>query len=660
MSIAVMSRIRLVGLNTERNKILDTLQKNYRFEARATNPICDLPKISDPKRLATTQSKLAKIAFAIDFLSGIGVRAETAISKNKQYLTDAHLPSDEELSLKISKARIIVKDEDFYDVAAKEYELMSVCDELDKLSKSLVENASNVNKINQSVRALNPYRDLPINFSTLGDHKTFYLAQAYHQSETAKTDNLTEDFVAAVEVRRNLGTVVTIACELENKTKLLKRLGEGGFTLCPFDFDGTAADRLNELDLERAELAREELSMFVRAIALRKNIKELKILYDIINLEAERIAAESEFLKTESAFVLEGWVPERVKDEVKADLESVTSNVYIEFLRPKQEDMPPTLAENPKLIQPFESITNMYSAPKYREIDPNTVMGIFFFIFFGIMIGDAGYGFVLTAVGLALGLRSRMEKGTKSMMLLIGICGISAIAWGVIFGGYFAIDFGTDIALWFNPMANPMNLLILSVVLGCLQLAVGYIIKGIKLCQQGKPFSAIFDSGFIVLLILALGCLGLSMTLKSGQSAWQTAAIVLAIIGIVGIVLTAGRQNKGVIGKVTGAFSGLYGLVGLFSDILSYLRIFGLGLASGAIGLAFNTLGSIFFGSVFGYFIGIPVLILLHVFNIGIGVLGAYVHNARLQFLEFYGKFYDGEGRLFSPLGERTKYTRFN
>ena len=141
----------------------------------------------------------------------------------------------------------------------------------------------------------------------------------------------------------------------------------------------------------------------------------------------------------------------------------------------------------------------------------------------------------------------------------------------------------------------------------------------------------------------------------------MTVGLGLMIASLAGILLTAGRHNKGVLSKIMGGFSGLYGLVNLLSDVLSYARLFGLGLASGAIGMAFNTLGSMFFSiPIAGYAIGIIILVPLHAFNLGIGVLGAYVHNARLQFLEFYGKFYEGGGRPFSPMGEKTKYVRFS
>lgn len=210
-------------------------------------------------------------------------------------------------------------------------------------------------------------------------------------------------------------------------------------------------------------------------------------------------------------------------------------------------------------------------------------------------------------------------------------------------------------------MEEPLMMLGVSIALGAVQLLAGYALHSAKMFRNGKPLDAVFDSLFIFVLFGGLACIALDMLLKP-KAPLITVGLALIIVSLVGILCTAGRHNKGVLSKIMGGFSGLYGLVNLLSDLLSYARLFGLGLASGAIGLAFNTLGSLFFTipvPVVGYVIGFIILIPLHAFNLGIGVLGAYVHNARLQFLEFYGKFYEGDGRMFSPMGEKTKYVRF-
>ena len=326
--------------------------------------------------------------------------------------------------------------------------------------------------------------------------------------------------------------------------------------------------------------------------------------------------------------------------------------------KPADGDSPPTLIVSNKIVKPYEDVTNMYSVPAYNEIDPNPFMAVFFFVFFGIMIGDAGYGIILSIVaGLVLKF-VKLEKGTARLVALVAMGGVSAIIWGALFGGLFSIS-GIP-HLWFNPTEEPLMMLGVSIVLGVVQLLTGYALNSAKKFREHKPLDAILDSAFIFLLFGGLACLALYMLLNLSKTV-MTVGLGLMITSLAGILLTAGRHNKGVLSKIMGGFSGLYGLVNLLSDVLSYARLFGLGLASGAIGMAFNTLGSMFFSiPIAGYAIGIIILVPLHAFNLGIGVLGAYVHNARLQFLEFYGKFYEGGGRPFSPMGEKTKYVRFS
>lgn len=659
MSVAVMSRIRLVGLNTERSKILNALTSQKQFEARSTSPLCDLATAVDEARMNELLSKQAKISFALDFLNSNHAESSKLISKHLAVFDEAKInyPDVKTLTPLKKGSRVLISESDFNDVGAKEFELISVCDELDKLSKKLVDLKSEQSRISNDIRAYQPFAAYDGKLSELGAHKYVTVIAAHNPSVNAKIDF--GDMNVAYTFEGSHGTFITVICLNEDAAAVNVRLTERGFSICTLRDDCTAAEKIQSLRKEFDDITRQTLIARLNAMKFDDKYNELGVLYDVYGLSLERAEAENRFLRTEGAFVLDGWVPECNKDAVRHEVESV-ANVYIEFLRPEEGDSPPTLAQNPKVVQPFEDVTNMYSAPKYREFDPNIVMSVFFFIFFGIMIGDAGYGMILTAVGLFLGLRGKLEKGTKSLLLLVGICGISATVWGVVFGGYFAIDFGDNqVALWFNPLENPINLLIVSIVCGCVQLVVAYIIKGMKLVSAGKPFSAIFDAGFVILLFVALACLGLNLLTQI--DALFTAAIAIAITGVVGIFFTAGREKKGIFGKLLGGFSGLYGLVNLFSDVLSYCRIFGLSLASCAIGFAFNTLGAMFFDlGVIGYIIGIIILIPLHIFNIGIGVLGAYVHNARLQFLEFYGKFYEGEGRLFTPLGERTKYIRFN
>ncbi|MCH5350952.1 MAG: V-type ATP synthase subunit I [Clostridiales bacterium] len=658
MAIALMSHIRLIGLRAQQNKILDVLTEKGMFEVRSTD---DVPvelcreKSSNHREFKRKQDK---IVFALGFLKARHSAMQNMLLAHKK--DEDGFYSYELSGEKYKDARTLIGKDDFSDVRAKEYDLLSVCDTLEKISFELVETESRLTALKNKAAEYAPFSRSPLTLSTLGTHGKVSVT-LYVSSQKGNVEKALDGLTCAYDVNASGNALVTVVCRTEDEAEIDKALGAIGYQKCAFRDECTAAQKISDIKAQCEATEKEIFNITEKALGYEKYVKELKILYDVIGLEIERAEAEGGFLKTDDTFVLEGWLPEAYAEKTVEEIKKVCPNTFIQLLAPEEKDEPPTLVQSNKVVEPYESITNLYSPPKYREIDPNPIMAIFYFLFFGIMIGDAAYGLILAVVGLIAGLSKKFDKGVKSVILLVAMGGISAIIWGVLFGGYFAIDFGANkVALWFNPLEEPMTLLILSIVLGCVQLVVGYIIKFVRLCMEGKPFSAIFDAGSIIILFGALGCLASTMLFDNVPKGVMTAAIVLAIIGLALIIIFGGRKNKKIFGKVFGGLTGVYGLVNLLSDILSYCRLFGLGLASCAIGFAFNTLGGMILSiGPAGYIPGAIVLVVFHAFNIGIGVLGAYVHNARLQFLEFYGKFYDGGGRLFEPLGSRTKYIRF-
>ena len=670
--IARVSHIRLVGLAAERNKIMDKLTENGLFEARETDATTHELRRGDNSFCRELKLKQSRVSFALDFLKARHNVVAGAIKANKRDVKKGKAePIDYALSgEKYGGARVLITRADFADARAREYELLHACDELQKISFDIVECNTKSNELKNAIRAYEPFSPSPVRMSDLHRDGDIVLSM-YHGRGAAPTE-LLDSLPCAYDIRSGAGTVIITVCRRANAVDIDKQLGAQGYVKCAFDDDCTAAQKIAALNAELSDIERQIFELTKAALAYEKYAKDLRILYDIIELEIERAEAEQNFLKTDSTFVLEGWLPEAAATAVTDELKALSDSVFIQLLAPEDRDAPPTLVQNNKVVKPYESITDMYSPPNYREIDPNPIMSFFSFLFFGIMVGDAAYGVVLAVAGLIVGLSKKFDTGVKKLALLIGMGGISAIIWGVLFGGYFSIDFGFDVAILLNPIDKPLLLLVLSMGLGCVQLAIGYIIKFVALCKEGKPFSAIFDCGSILFLFAALGFLVVGMLpslapmlgieVSFTPPKWiNIVAIVLALIGVALILIFGGRHSKNIFGKVVGGFKGLYGLINILSDVLSYCRLFGLCLASCAIGLAFNSLGEILFGiPVVGYPIGIIILIPLHAFNLGLGVLSAYVHDARLQFLEFYGKFYNGGGRLFKPLGSRTKFVRFS
>lgn len=652
MSVVKMTHLRLVGLGANENKIVDRLSASGVFEVRKPDELTHELRRGDGSFYRELLLKRSRVSFAIDF---IRARYGALCDYNKKNKKSGDLYPLEKLNL--STARMLITHADFEDVRAKEYDLLGVCDSLQKLSFDIVDAKTKAAERRRTAEEYAKFSASPIRLSLCeraGDVKlAIYVGGKQIDGDIAALG-------CAYDYRES-GRTYTVAVRSDKRAELDRLMSANGFERCTFVDDADAAS-VAQSYLERAEKAeRAVLDLSADALKYAKHYGELRILYDVIGLEIERAEADAQYLKTDNTFLLEGWLPEDCAERTVADIVAECPSTFVQLLAPEERDAPPTLVRSAKIVAPYEQITNMYSPPKYRELDPNPIMSLFFFVFFGLMIGDAAYGAILAAVGFALGLSKRFDRGVKDLLLLVAMGGVSAVVWGALFGSYFAIDFGNaDVALWFNPLEDPMTLLILSIAMGVVQLAVGYIIKFVKLCMDKKPFSALFDAGSILLLFAALICLAVTMLFEGAPKGLTVAAIVLASVGLALIIIFGGRKSKNVFGKVFGGLKGVYGLVNLLSDILSYCRIFGLGLATCAIGLAFNTLGGIIFGIPgIGYPVGVIILIPLHVFNLALGILGAYVHNARLQFLEFYGKFYDGGGRLFTPLGSRTKHIRF-
>ena len=437
--------------------------------------------------------------------------------------------------------------------------------------------------------------------------------------------------------------------------ELLRQLG-GSQTAFP-GLSGTAADNI-AASLRRtgeAEAALEKLREEMKELARR--LPEVQLAWDGVRVSLECARARQNLLLTGETFALEGWVPERLRPRVEKLLAGYTC--AYEFRPAGEEEDPPVLLKNNRFVAPFEVITEMYALPSPHSIDPNPFMAPFFFVLFGMMLSDAGYGLILAAAGLWGAKHLDLGTGAKKLLTMLGYCGISTVFWGALYGSWFgdaipkvaSVFLGREVQvpMLIDPLSDPMPILILAFAVGYLHILLGMGLSAYLMIRRGHLWDAVFDVGFWYLILI-----GLPLLLAGGIAA--EAGKWLAIAGAAGLVLTQGRDKKNPFLKLASGVLSLYNITGYVSDLLSYSRIMALGLATGVIGQVVNTMGTLPGRNIFGAVLFVAVFALGHLLNMAINALGSYVHTSRLQYVEFFGKFFEGGGEPFRPLSPGTKY----
>lgn len=458
-------------------------------------------------------------------------------------------------------------------------------------------------------------------------------------------------------------TAALIACAAPEFEEMQHALKEAGFTEFAFPaLKGTPQENIRACEGEIASLRTKEAETVA---ALEEVAKQRTLLLeglDAATIEHDRSLSMAAVENTNAAFILEGWV--RVDEEEKAQqaVASAAEVFSFETREPLEDETTPSAMKNKKLVEPFESIVTMYAYPSYRGIDATAVMAPFYFLFFGMMLSDSGYGLALLIGGLLFSKFMKPQGGMAKLARVITFGGLSALICGPFIGTFFGVNwndmFHTDIfPLLFDPMVDVMPMMLLSCGLGLIHIFAGIIVKMYMCFRDGDPQSAIFDQLSWILLLTGLILIFALPQLK-------TVALVLVILGGGMLLLFSGRSKKNPFMRLGSGLGALYNITGYFSDILSYVRIFALGLVSGAMGMVFNLIGGMVYdafgglgvvGIILGCILAGAVLLVLHVFSLFINTLGAYAHCARLQFIEFFGKFYEADGRAFNPLRLNTR-----
>lgn len=443
-----------------------------------------------------------------------------------------------------------------------------------------------------------------------------------------------------------------IACHKSVKEQALSALRELGFSTVSFrGLCGTAEENDKRLEAALAALESERREIERRVERFGGNRETLLEASDRAAILLRREEAKSRLIETDKVFLLEGWLPADRCTALEKALEPFTCAV--ETREPAEDEYPqvPVQLRNNKLTRPLNMVTEMYSLPAYGTLDPNPLMAPFFILFYGIMMADMGYGILMMIASVIIGKKYRPKGTSGELFSLLGLCGLSTFIVGAMTGGFFG-DFLTQLVAivspgtvftlpkLFDPLDDLTMILIGSMALGLVQIITGMAISLIEKCKRKKILDAFFEeiTWWIVFLGIALA------VLKKGTAVLYLGCALVLLGPIV--------QGKGW-GKLTGVFGSIYNHVtGYFGDILSYTRLMALMLAGSVIAQVFNMLAAMP-GNVIAFLI---ISMLGNAMNFGLNLLGCYVHDLRLQCLEFFNKFYVDGGKPFRPMTLDTEY----
>ena len=471
-------------------------------------------------------------------------------------------------------------------------------------------------------------------------------------------------------------TYLGILCGRDEESSVRELLGSRGFVPAPGGGQGeTPAGEIQRLKAASRRNRDRILGCRQEIGKMQGRREELERTEDYFRVRAQKYRVLGELWQSRTVFFLEGYVPEGAAEKVKARiLERFAAQV--EIRDPEAGEQAPVLLKNGRIAESVQGVLESFGLPRRGETDPTAVMWVFYVFFFGMMLADAAYGFLVAASCGILLLRFRgMPEAWRRSVKLFFWCGISTLIWGVLFGSYFgdALDVAAEAfwgvrlpegesllsAVWFAPIQDPMKMLLYAMLFGLIHLLTGLAIRGLRYLRE-KRYGDFFCQVVLWYVLLA----GLLLLLLPGEIfrsvtgirldfplALTAAGKILTAAGALGILLFAGRRAKNpAVRLALGAYE-LYGVTGWLGDVLSYSRLLALGLATGVIASVINQMG-VMLGPV-GFFV---VFLAGHLLNMAINLLGAYVHTCRLQYVEFFGKFYEGGGRPFAPFAQETKY----
>lgn len=668
MAVLQMQKIHICALKSNRKQILEELQRKGIVQVEAGGEEDEIFRKMDTASMRSGYEKRAQ-------------NAEAALKVLDQYALEkkgmlASLEGKKEISAG-----------EYYAKVKKQDAIMASVTRILALQRHIGEDRAAQLKAQMTLESLKPWMslDVPMNYKGTRTTAAFigslpgpWTLEQILPAVTAAQPELEAYTVEVLQTDRDQ-TCIFAVCPRADADKLEDALRVNGFARPSVKTGQTPAEYAAQLEKTCSEYALAENGAIEKLKAAGSVREDIQFVADYYTMRADKYGVLGELLQSKHVFFVNGYIPAKNAEALKTKLEKEYS-CQVEITEVPEEEAAPVLLKNNGFAGPTEGVVESFGMPNKGEVDPTGIMAFFYYFLFGLMLSDAGYGIVMAvACFVVVKKYPRMAEGMKKMLTMFMYCGISTTVWGILFGSYFGDlipviaekFFHTSItipALWFVPLDDPMKLLIYSFLFGIIHLFTGLGLKGYMFLKDHKLGDFVSGVLFWYFLLIGLILMLLPSDMFSSMAgtgfafpAWlNQLAKILAIVGALGIVLFTARDKKNIGLRIAlGAYE-LYGATSWLSDVLSYSRLLALGLATGVIATVINTMAAMLPGGVIGAVLFTVVCVFGHILNMAINLLGAYVHTNRLQYVEFFGKFYEGGGKAFHPFSAAAnKYIQF-